>query len=183
MKIKYMFPKAHAAAYMIAALRLGWYKVHKPLEYYAAYFTVRGDNFDGITAGKGRHAVLEKIASIKAKGNEASAKEQSEIATLQIINEMQARGIELLPIDVYKSEAKKFLVEDGKLRLPFMTIPGIGEAAAISLAECGKQGEYFSVEEMQQKTKVTKAVIESLREIGALKGIPESSQMSLFGDM
>ncbi len=183
MKIKYMFPKAHAAAYMIAALRLGWYKVHKPLEYYAAYFTVRGDNFDGLTAGKGRHAVLEKIASIKAKGNEASAKEQSEIATLQIINEMQARGIELLPIDVYKSEAKKFVVEDGKLRLPFMTIPGIGEAAAISLAECGKQGEYFSIEEMQQKTKVTKAVIESLREIGALKGIPESSQMSLFGDM
>lgn len=183
MKIKYMFPKAHAAAYMIAALRLGWYKVHKPLEYYAAYFTVRGDNFDGITAGKGRHAVLEKIASIKAKGNEASAKEQSEIATLQIINEMQARGIELLPIDVYKSEAKKFVVEDGKLRLPFMTIPGIGEAAAISLAECGKQGDYFSVEEMQQKTKVTKAVIESLREIGALKGIPESSQMSLFGDL
>ena len=182
MKIKYMFPKAHAAAYMIAALRLGWYKVHRPLEYYAAYFTVRGDNFDGLTAGKGRHAVLEKIASIKAKGNEASAKEQSEIATLQIINEMQARGIELLPIDVYKSEAKKFVVEDGKLRLPFMTIPGIGEAAAISLAECGKQGEYFSVEEMQQKTKVTKAVIESLREIGALKGIPESSQMSLFGD-
>ena len=96
---------------------------------------------------------------------------------------MQARGIELLPIDVYKSEAKKFVVEDGKLRLPFMTIPGIGEAAAISLAECGKQGEYFSIEEMQQKTKVTKAVIESLREIGALKGIPESSQMSLFGDM
>ena len=182
MKIKYMFPKAHAAAYMIAALRLGWYKVHKPLEYYAAYFTVRGDNFDGLTAGKGRHAVLEKIASIKAKGNEASAKEQSEIATLQIINEMQARGIELLPINVYKSEAKKFVVEDGKLRLPFMTIPGIGEAAAISLAECGKQGDYFSIEEMQQKTKVSKSVIESLREIGALKGIPESSQMSLFGD-
>ncbi len=182
MKIKYMFPKAHAAAYMIAALRLGWYKVHKPLEYYAAYFTVRGDDFDGITAAKGRFAIQDKIASIKAKGNDASAKEQSEIATLQIINEMLARGIELLPVDVYKSEAKKFMVEDGKLRLPFMTIDGIGEAAAISLAECGKQGEYFSVVEMQQKTKVSKSVIDSLRDIGALKGIPESSQMSLFGD-
>ena len=182
MKIKYMFPKAHAAAYMIAALRLGWYKVHKPLEYYAAYFTVRGDDFDGITAVKGRFAIQDKIASIRAKGNEASAKEQSEVATLQIINEMLARGIELLPVDVYKSEAKKFLVEDGKLRLPFMTISGIGEAAAISLAQCGKQGEYFSVVEMQQKTKVSKSVIDSLREIGALKGIPESSQMSLFGD-
>ena len=182
MKIKYMFPKAHAAAYMIAALRLGWYKVHKPLEYYAAYFTVRGDDFDGVTAMKGRFAVLDKISSIKAKGNEASAKEQSEIPTLQIINEMLARGIEILPIDVYKSEAKKFVVEDGKLRLPFMTISGIGEAAAISLAECGKQGEYFSIVDMQQKTKVSKGVIESLREVGALKGIPESSQMSLFGD-
>ena len=182
MKIKYMFPKAHAAAYMIAALRLGWYKVHKPLEYYAAYFTVRGEDFDGITAMKGRYAVLDKISSIKAKGNEASAKEQSEIPTLQIINEMLARGIEILPVDVYKSEAKKFVVEDGKLRLPFMTISGIGEAAAISLAECGKKGEYFSVVDMQQKTKVTKGVIESLKEVGALKGIPESSQMSLFGD-
>ena len=182
MKIKYMFPKAHAAAYMIAALRLGWYKVHKPLVYYAAYFTVRGEDFDGVTALKGKQAVVNKMTLINQKGFEATAKEKTEYATLQIINEMLARGIELLPIDIYKSDAKRFLIEDGKLRLPFMSISGIGEAAAISLSECGKQGEYFSVEELQQKTKVTKAVIDSLREIGSLKGLPESSQISLFGD-
>lgn len=182
MKIKYMFPKAHAAAYMIATLRLGWYKVHRPLEYYAAYFTVRGEDFDGLTAIKGKQAVVNKMNSITQKGFEATAKDKTEFATLQIINEMLARGIELLPIDIYKSDAKRFLVEDGKLRLPFMSIAGIGESAAISLAECGHQGEYFSIEQMQQKTKVTKAVIEALRELGALKGIPENSQISLFGD-
>jgi len=182
MKIKYMFPKAHAAAYMIAALRLGWYKVHKPAEYYAAYFTVRGEDFDGVTALKGKQAVVNKMNMITQKGFEATAKEKTEYATLQIINEMLARGIELLPIDIYKSDAKRFMIEDGKLRLPFMSISGIGEAAAISLAECGKQGEYFSVEELQQKTKVSKSVVESLREIGSLKGLPESSQISLFGD-
>ncbi|MBE6734788.1 MAG: PolC-type DNA polymerase III [Ruminococcaceae bacterium] len=182
MKIKYMFPKAHAAAYMIAALRLGWYKVHKPLVYYAAYFTVRGEDFDGVTALKGKRAVVDKMTMITQKGFEASAKEKTEYATLQIINEMLARGIELLPIDIYKSDAKRFIIEDGKLRLPFSSIAGIGEAAAVALAECGKQGEYFSIEELQQKTKVTKAVIDSLREIGSLKGLPESSQISLFGD-
>ncbi len=182
MKIKYMFPKAHAAAYMIATLRLGWYKVHKPLEYYAAYFTVNGEDFDGTTALKGKQAIANKMKLITQKGFEASAKEKTEFSTLQIINEMLARGIELLPVHIYKSDSKRFLVEDGKLRLPFLSIPGIGESAAISLAECGHQGEYFSVEELQQKTKVTKAVIESLREIGSLEGLPESSQISLFGD-
>ena len=182
MKIKYMFPKAHAAAYMIATLRLGWYKVHRPLEYYAAYFTVRGEDFDGLTAIKGKQAVVNKMNAITQKGFEATAKDKTEYATLQIINEMLARGIELLPIDIYKSDAKRFVVEDGKLRLPFMSIAGIGENAAISLAQCGKQGEYFSVEQLQQKTKVTKAVVEALREIGALEGIPENSQISLFGD-
>ena len=156
--------------------------MHKPLVYYAAYFTVRGEDFDGVTALKGKQAVVNKMTLINQKGFEATAKEKTEYATLQIINEMLARGIELLPIDIYKSDAKRFLIEDGKLRLPFMSISGIGEAAAISLSECGKQGEYFSVEELQQKTKVTKAVIDSLREIGSLKGLPESSQISLFGD-
>jgi DNA polymerase-3 subunit alpha (Gram-positive type) len=180
MKIKYMFPKAHAAAYMISTLRYGWYKVHEPLAYYAAYFTVRGEDFDGATAMQGRDAVKAKMKMIKQKGNEASAKEVTEFATLEIINEMMARGIECLPVDIYKSEAKMFVIEDGKLRLPFMSLAGIGEAAAISLAECGKKGEYLSVEEMTIKTKVTKAVIETLRAVGALKGLPESSQMSLF---
>lgn len=180
MKIKYMFPKAHAAAYMISTLRYGWYKVHKPIAYYAAYFTVRGEDFDGATVMKGRDAVKEKMKIIKQKGNEATAKEQTEFSTLEIINEMLARGIECLPVDIYKSEAKKFVIEDNKIRLPFMSLAGIGEAAAISLAECGKKEKYLSVEEMMIKTKVTKAVIETLRNVGALNDLPESSQMSLF---
>ena len=180
MKIKYMFPKAHAAAYMISTLRYGWYKVHKPLAYYAAYFTVRGEDFDGATVMKGRDAVKEKMKIIKQKGNEASAKEQTEFSTLEIINEMLARGIECLPVDIYKSEAKKFIIEDGKIRLPFMSLSGIGEAAAISLAECGKKNKYLSIEEMIIKTKVSRAVIETLKNVGCLNNLPESSQMSLF---
>ncbi len=180
MKIKYMFPKAHAAAYMIAALRLGWYKVHKPLEYYAAYFTVRNDNFDGATLIKGRQAVKEKIRNINQKGFEASAKDKQEIPMLQIMNEMLCRGIEILPVDVYKSDSKRFLIENGKIRLPFCSLSGIGESAAESLAEIGHSTQYLSIEDMIQKTKVNKAVIDILRECGALEGIPESSQMSLF---
>ena len=182
MKIKYMFPKAHAAAYMIAALRLGWYKVHHPLAYYAAYFTVRSENLDGAVVMQGHAAVRERMSQIKRKMSvhEASDKEEKEYGTYQIVNEMFARGIEVLPVDVYKSDAKMFIPEDGKIRLPFSSLPGVGEAAAISLAEAGKQGEYLSIEDMQVKTKVTKAVIETLREVGVLVGMPESSQMSLF---
>ena len=165
LKIKYMFPKAHAAAYMIATLRLGWYKVHKPVEYYAAYFTVRSENLDGAIAMQGHQAVRDKMNNIKQK---------------QIVNEMMARKIEFLPVDIYKSEAKMFKVEDGKIRLPFSSLPGVGGAAADSLAETGKHTEYLSIEDMQIKTKVTKAVIETLKDVGVLKDLPESSQMSLF---
>lgn len=182
MKIQYMFPKAHAAAYMIATLRLGWYKVHKPVEYYAAYFTVRSENLDGVVLMQGHQAVKNRMKLIKQKqsAHESSTKEDQEYATLQIVNEMLARKIEVLPVDIYKSEAKMFKVEDGKIRLPFSTIPGLGESAAISLAESGKVNTYLSIEEMQAKTKVSKSIIESLKNIGALEGLPESSQMSLF---
>ena len=182
MKIKYMFPKAHAAAYMIAALRLGWYKVHHPLAYYAAYYTVRPDYIDGAVLMRGHKAVKEKMSQIKRKMSvhEASDKEEKEYVMYQIINEMFARGIEVLPVDIYKSDAKIFTLEDGKIRIPLSSLPGVGGAAAISLAEAGKQGEYLSIEELQSRSKVTKAVIETLREVGVLNGLPESSQMSLF---
>lgn len=182
MKIKYMFPKAHAAAYMIATLRLGWYKVHKPVEYYAAYFTVRSENLDGAIAMQGHKAVRDKMNNIKQKQSvhEATAKDEAEYQTLQIVNEMMARKIEFLPVDIYKSEAKMFKVEDGKIRLPFSSLPGVGGAAADSLAETGKHTEYLSIEDMQIKTKVTKAVIETLKDVGVLNDLPESSQMSLF---
>lgn len=180
MKIKYMFPKAHAAAYMIATLRLGWYKVHRPTEYYAAYFTVRGEDFDGLTVMKGKDSVRKKIAEINAKGKEASTKELNSYATLQIINEMLARNIEVLPIDLYKSDSYRFLVEDNKIRLPFCSLAGVGESAAQSLVDSRIDGKYISVDDIQLRAKVTKAVIETLEEAGVLKDLPQSNQVSFF---
>ena len=180
MKIKYMFPKAHAAAYMISTLRLGWYKVYYPAEYYAAYFTVRGEDFDGLTVMKGRSADKKKMADILAKGKEASAKENAAYSTFQIINEMLARGIEVLPVDLYKSDSYRYIVEDGKIRLPFSSLAGVGESAAISLQEATKDGEYISIDDLQIRSKVTKAVIETLEEAGVLKNLPQSNQISFF---
>lgn len=180
MKIKYMFPKAHAAAYMISTLRLGWYKVYYPTEYYAAYFTVRGEDFDGLTVMKGKNAVKKKMAEIMAKGKEASAKENAAYSTFQIINEMLARGIEVLPVDLYKSDSYRYLVEDGKIRLPFASLAGVGESAAKSLELAGKEGKYISIDDIQIRAKVTKAVIETLEEAGVLKNLPQSNQISFF---
>nr|WP_291502299.1 PolC-type DNA polymerase III [Acutalibacter sp.] len=182
-KIQYMFPKAHAAAYMIAALRLGWYKVHKPIEFYAAYFTVRSEDFDGATALGGRDQVLRRMHDIdqRIKNREASAKEEGEFETLQIVNEMMARGIELLGIDLYKSSSTRFVVEEGKIRLPFSSLKGVGESAALSLEDAKKTGgEYISIDDLQDRAKVSSAVIDTLRQVGALRGLPESSQTTLF---
>ncbi len=181
LKIKYMFPKAHAAAYMISALRLGWYKVHRPVEYYAAYFSVRGEDFDGAVVMKGRDAVKRKMSEIAMKGKEASKKEEDAYTTFQIVNEMLARGIQILPVDIYKSHAKKYLVENGKIRLPFMSLSGVGEAAANSLYEAKFAGPYISVDDLQGRSKVSKSVIETLDAAGSLKDLPASSQMTLFG--
>ena len=182
MKIKYMFPKAHAAAYMIATLRLGWYKVHRPIEYYAAYFTVRNDDFDGLLVCKGRTAVKNKMQDISTKmqKKEASDKEKATYDTLQIVNEMLARGIEVLPIDIYHSDARKFLVENGKIRLPFAALSGVGEAAAAALAEAREGGEFTSIEDFQQRARVSKTVIELLKGIGAFADLPETSQLTFL---
>ena len=182
-KIKYMFPKAHAAAYMIAALRLGWYKVHRPLEYYAAYFTVRSGDFDGVTAVLGKEAVVQKMHELdtKMKNNQASDKEANVFDSLQVVNEMLARGIRFLPVDLYRSEAKKFVMEDGKIRLPFSSLAGVGESAAFSLREARDSGgEYISIDDLQARAKVSSAVIDTLRGAGSLAGLPESSQTTLF---
>jgi DNA polymerase-3 subunit alpha (Gram-positive type) len=180
MKIKYLFPKAHAAAYMISTLRLGWYKVYYPAEYYAAYFTVRGGDFDGILILKGKGAVKKKIKEIQAKGKEASAKELSSLATLQIAQEMLARGIKLLSVDLYKSHSYKYLIEGKKIRLPFLSLPGIGDTAAKSLEKSGKQGKYISIDDLQNRTGISKTVLETLEQSGALLGLPNNSQISLF---
>ena len=179
-KIKYMFPKAHAAAYMISALRLAWYKVYKPIEYYASYFTVRGEDMDAAIILKGIDGVKAKIAEIEAKGKDATPKETGSISTLQVLVEIFCRGIEFLPVDFYKSKAKTYVIEDGKIRLPFCSINGVGENAAVSLEEAAAKGGFLSQEEIQEEAGITKTVLQALVDMGTLDFLPKSNQMSFF---
>lgn len=181
-KIKYMFPKAHAAAYVIAALRLAWYKIHKPINFYSAYFTVRGGAIDAVAAVQGKAAVKKKMEEIKLKGNDKTAKDESTYIVLQIVIEMLARGIEFLPVDIYKSDARIYQIEDGKIRLPFGAIDGIGENAAIALANARNDGggDFLSYDDLMARAGVGKSVCEALKNAGALGDMPESNQISLF---
>ena len=179
-KIEYMFPKAHAAAYVISALKIGWYKVYKPLEYYCAYFTARPEDIDVDTLLKGRAAVRALISETAAKGKEASKKEIDIYNNLLIFNEMMSRGIEILPVDIKHSHAMKFLPEDGKMRLPFGAISGVGEKAAYSIYEAATKGDYISKEDFAISAGVSRTIIEKLSELGALSDLPDTNQMSLF---
>lgn len=180
MKIKYMFPKAHAAAYVISAIRLGWYKLYHPLEYYAAFFSVRGGDFDAGVVMGGRNAVKAKMKEIAEKGKAATAKELDLASTLEIVNEAYARGIEFLPVDIYKSDPVKFLVEDGKLRLPFTALKGLGESAAKSIAAAREEGPFISQDDLATRGGASKSVIQLLEEAGALGNMPKTSQMTFF---
>ena len=179
-KIKYMFPKAHAAAYVMSAIRIGWYKVHMPLVFYAGYWSAAPGGFDGALAVKGKEAILKALEEIKAKGKEATQKENETYSSMLMAYEFLARGFKFLPVDIYKSDSKFYLPEDGKIRIPFTSLPGLGEAAAQSIVDARTGGEYLSVEDMKERTGISKAVIEILQENGALSGLSETSQMSLF---
>ena len=184
MKIKYMFPKAHAAAYVIAAMRLAWYKLYRPLEYYATYMTVRGEDIDTVSVLQGRAAVKAKMKEIdeKMKTKQATAKEEGTFTSLQVINEMLARGIEVLPIDIYKSSANKYTIEDGKIRLPFSALSGCGGAAAQGLEDARNdgKGEFLSIEEVQLRSGAPKSIIAALEESGAFSTLPKTTQISFF---
>ncbi len=179
-KIKYMFPKAHAAAYVISAIKLGWYKVYRPLEFYCAYFTARPEDVDVPIVIKGRGAVLAKMNEIKAKGKEATKKELDTYDVLLIFNEMMARGIEVLPIDIKHSHAMKFLPENGKMRLPFGALSGVGEKAAYSIYEAAEKGDFVSREDFAVEAGVSKTIIQNLADLGAMDDLPDTNQMSLF---
>ena len=180
-KIKYMFPKAHAAAYVIAALRLAWYKIYYPINFYSAYFTVRGGAIDAVAAVEGKAAVKRKMEEIKLKGNDKTAKDESTYVILQIVIEMLARGIEFLPVDIYKSDARIYRIEDGKIRLPFGAIDGIGENAANAIANARDTGgEFISYDDLMARAGIGKSVVEALKEAQALGDMHEQNQISLF---
>ena len=181
-KIKYLFPKAHAVAYCMMAFRIAWFKVYYPLAFYAAYFYRRSQKggFDAAMMTGGMEQVLTHINAID-QNDGASAKDEDLLTTLEVIYEFYLRGFDFLPIDIYKSEATKFLVEDGKIRPPFVAISGLGESAAWDIVN-GRQGKQFlSVEEFSDACpKVSKTHIQMLREAGAFGDLPETSQVSLF---
>lgn len=179
-KIKYMFPKAHAAAYVTMAFRIAYFKVHYPLQFYIAYYTVRADEFDATLMTHGKEKVVASIKGIEANPD-ATDKDKRMITILEVCNEMYARGIEFLPIDLYKSSDTKFLEEDGKIRPPFNTIPNFGQIAAQNIVEARKTGEEFiSVEDLTRRAKIGKSVVEKLREFGVLDGMADTSQVKLF---
>ncbi len=179
-KIKYMFPKAHAAAYVIGALRLAWYKLYRPLEFYCAYFTARPEDVDVPTIMGGKEAVRRYLRDIKAKGKEATQKELDVYDNMLIFNELMSRGIEVLPIDISKSHAMKYLPEDGKMRLPFGALSGVGEKAAYAIYEAAQKGNFISREDFQLEAGVSKTIIQNLADLGALKDLPDTNQMSIF---
>lgn len=181
-QIKYMFPKAHATAYVLMAVRIAWFKVYYPLEFYATYFTVRADDFDIQLMCQGYDAIVAKMDEIEAKGVQASAKEKSLHTVLELAVEMVSRGYRFLPLDLYRSDATRFLVqkEEKALLPPFAALSGVGEAAAKAIAEARQEGEFLSIQDLQLRSRASKTVIELLQNMGCLKGLPETNQLSLF---
>lgn len=179
-KIKYMFPRAHAVAYVMMSYRIAYYKVYYPPEFYAVYFTTKAADFDEKTILRGSLAVQEKMDDIITKGNNASKKEEAEMIVLEVAYEMYARGYEFLPARLGISDGTKFGTKDGKVVLPFVAVSGVGETAARSLADEYKVRPYETVDEIRERAKINKTAIEELREHGVLEGLPETDQLSLF---
>ncbi len=179
-KIKYMFPKAHAAAYVTNAFRIAWFKVHQPKAYYTAYFTIRADEFDSEFMIYGKEKAKNKLKELDLQGNSISAKDKNVYSILELVIEMYERGINFLPIDLYKSHATKFIMEEDGIRPPLNSIPGLGTVAAESIDEAKKDGKFMSIDDLKIRGKIGKSVIELLDKFGCLKGMTQSNQMSLF---
>lgn len=179
-KIKYMFPKAHAAAYVLMAVRIAYFKVHYPIYFYAAYFTVRADDFELDTMIQGANAIRKRIEAITAKGNDASPKEKSLLTVLEISLEMCERGFSFNKVDLYKSSATEFIVDGDSLIPPFNAVDGLGTNAALNIVKAREEGEFLSKEDLRERSKISKTVLEYLDNHGCLEGMAEQNQLSLF---
>lgn len=180
-KIKYMFPKAHAAAYVMMAFRIAYFKINYPEAYYATYFTVRAcDDFDYSCMCKGMDVAKAAMREIHAKGMEATAKDKAKMTVLELIVEFYARGFKFLPIDLYKSDSRKFIVTEEGLIPPFNSLQGLGANAAQSIVDGRAAGEFHTIEELKERTSLGRSLIDLLKENGVLNGIPETNQLSLF---
>lgn len=179
-KIKYMFPKAHAAAYVTMAFRIAWFKVHIPKAYYAAYFSIRAKAFDAEFMIFGKEKVKEKMKEIEMMGNQAAPKDKDMYDDLELVLEMYERGIKFLAIDLYKSHATKFIVEDDGIRPPLNSIAGMGNVAAESIYNAAKGEPFNSIEEVRKRAKIGNAAIDLLKKFDCLRGLPESDQLSIF---
>ena len=180
-KIKYMFPKAHAAAYVTMAFRIAWFKVHIPKAYYSAYFSIRAKQFDSEIMCHGKERVKNKMKEIELAGNAASNKDQEMYPVLELVLEMYERGINFLPIDLYKSHHSKFIMEDEGIRPPLDSIPGLGPIDAENIFKARQDGTFMSIDDMKIRAKIGKVAIETMKGVGILDGMSQSNQMSLFG--
>ena len=179
-KIKYMFPKAHAAAYVMSAIRLGWYKIHYPMEFYAAYLSVAPGGFDAEIVMGGRAHVRMVIAELEKKGTEATQKEAEQLTCMQLCSEAMARGVKFLPVSLEKSDSRYFLPENGKIRMPFNALSGLGDTAAQRIVQAREEGSIFCVEDLRIKAGLSKTVIETLRRGGVLENLSETNQFDMF---
>lgn len=179
-KIKYMFPKAHAAAYVMMAFRIAWFKVYYPEAFYATYFTVKAGDFDAELMCCGQEKVKNKIKELENKGNCLTQKEKNVLTILEVVNEMYARGIKFLPVDLYKSDAAKFEITPEGIRPPLNTLQGLGATAAQSIVDARKNGKFLSKDELRFRTRISKSVMEILQKHGCLDGMPESNQISFL---
>ncbi|MFA9398416.1 MAG: PolC-type DNA polymerase III [Clostridiaceae bacterium] len=179
-KIKYMFPKGHAVAYVMMAIRIAYFKVYYPEAYYTAYFSVRASDFDADLIVKGEESIAAKIKEISALGNDITQKDKGLLTILEICYEMYKRKIKFLKVDLYKSSATKFKIVDNGILPPMNSLTGVGDNAAINIEKARKDGEFLSKENLRKRTKVTKTVIEALNNHGCLKNLPETNQLSLF---
>ena len=182
-KIKYMFPKAHAAAYVMMAWRIAYYKIHYPLAYYSAFFSIRASGFSYELMCQGKDKLKYHLADYRSRMDTLSQKEQGTLRDMRIVEEMYARGYEFMPIDLFKAKARDFQIIDGKIMPSFNSIDGLGEKAADAIVEAAKDGPFLSKDDFRERSKASKTIVDLLDTLGILGDLPESNQISLFDFM